>query len=136
MIAREPRLPARVYISGPYTLGDVEANVRNAILAGAAVRDAGHVPYIPHLMHYWDKVSPRPWGDWMGICLAEVRRSDAMIRLPGESRGADLEVELAQKRGLQVFAGVREFLKSVGYKTSAEIDEDLRSVARAALHAD
>jgi len=39
----------RVYIAGPYTLGDKEANVLGAINAATVLLDSGFAPYVPHL---------------------------------------------------------------------------------------
>ncbi len=100
----------RVYIAGPYTKGDVVENVRTAVLAGDAVFEAGHFPYVPHLTHLWHMIRPRPWQDWMRLDLAWLEACDALIRLPGESKGADLEVRHAAKHLIPVFASVEEFL--------------------------
>jgi hypothetical protein len=43
-----------------------------------------------------------------------VLRCDALLRLPGESQGADAEVELAKKHGIPVFYSIEEL-------TAAEI---------------
>lgn len=38
----------RIYVAGPYTKGDVEANVARAIEAGDVVAYHGMTPFIPH----------------------------------------------------------------------------------------
>ena len=99
----------KIYIAGPYTKGDVAVNVRNAILAGQQVMEAGHSPYIPHLTHFWHFLIPGPWEqwikhdkEWIGVCAA-------LIRLEGESVGADREVEIANQLGIPVFHGFYEW---------------------------
>lgn len=42
-------------------------------------------------------------ADWLGICLAWVDVCDFVVRLPGESKGADMEVARAMERGIPVF---------------------------------
>ena len=42
----------KVYIAGPYTLGNVEENVRKAIFAADVILRLGHAPYLSHLTHF------------------------------------------------------------------------------------
>ena len=93
----------RVYVAGPYTGADPAVNVRAAILVGARLLDAGHVPFIPHLTHFWHLVSPRPYEDWMQLDMAWIEVCEAMFRIPGESAGADREVARAKELGIPVF---------------------------------
>lgn len=100
----------KVYVAGPYTLGDVAANVRTAILAGSVLLDAGHEPYIPHLSHFIHLLAPRPYETWIRLDNAFLPHCDALVRLEGESRGGDAEVDLARKHGIPVYHSVGEFL--------------------------
>ena len=63
----DPLRRMRVYISGQYTQGDPAENTRLAIEAGNRVLDAGMVPFVPHLSHFWHMVTPRSYEDWMAI---------------------------------------------------------------------
>jgi hypothetical protein len=102
--------PLRVYIAGPYTL-DPEACTATAISVGNAVLDDGHAPFVPHLAHYWETLhGARHYEDWMRIDLAWLEMADALIRIPGESSGADREVELAKSLGIPVFDTVQAFV--------------------------
>lgn len=92
-----------VYVSGPYTKGDVCVNVRDAVLAGDRILKAGFFPYVPHLTHFWHYLTPRPWQDWMALDLVWLAKCDAMLRLPGESKGADIEEAKALELGIPVF---------------------------------
>jgi hypothetical protein len=92
----------RVYIAGPYT-GDVAANVRAAIDAADAVLSLGHVPFVPHLTHFWHLIHPRPWAEWMALDSAWVEQCQAVLRLPGPSVGADIECALAERLRIPVF---------------------------------
>ena len=103
----------RVYIAGPYTEGDVAVNVANAIKAGTQVLDAGHTPFIPHLTHFWHMLFPHEYHTWIAYDNVWVMVCDALIRLPGESSGADGEVRLASQVHIPVFYSVEEFLKYV-----------------------
>ena len=56
-------------------------------------------------------------ADWMGIDLPWVSVAEAVLRLPGESTGADLEVKEAYARGIPVFHRTEDVIawwKSVG----------------------
>jgi len=101
----------RVYIAGPYTKGDRSENVRNAMRAMDKLIAHGHEPFLPLLTHFQDLAFPRPWSDWMRVDLAWLPFAEAFVRLPGESEGADREMDLARERGIPVFQSVREFLQ-------------------------
>lgn len=92
-----------VYISGPYTVGDQAINVRNAMIAGTQLLEAGLLPFVPHLSHFWHMLSPRSWGQWIDYDLAWLNRCDVMLRLPGVSNGADLEEKEAKRLGIRVY---------------------------------
>lgn len=93
----------RIYVAGPYTKGDTCVNTHSAIAAGNVLLDNGFAPFVPHLSHFWHTVTPRPYEDWMGLDLAWVKVADAVLRLPGESSGADREVACAEANGVSVF---------------------------------
>jgi len=103
-----------VYISGPYTKGDVAANVQQAMWAGLAVLDHGHTPLIPHLSHFLHILSQRPWDRWIEMDRALIHVSDELIRLDGESKGADIEVNLALSLHIPVYHGMGEWLERSG----------------------
>lgn len=94
---------SRVYIAGPYTKGDVAVNVHNAIDVANEILKAGHVPYLPHLTHFWHLVTPHPYRDWLDIDLEFLKVCDCILRIPGESNGADGEVEFAKRKGIPIY---------------------------------
>lgn len=98
----------KIYVAGPYTKGDVAVNVRNAILAAHILYNAGFYPFVPHLTHFWHMVCPRPYEDWLDLDNAFLPHCDALLRLPGESSGADKEVALAEKLGMPVFHDIAQ----------------------------
>lgn len=110
MIAATPtHIKFKVYIAGPITLGDHDFNVRQAIDAADKIALAGHTPFVPHINALWGIVynhSREFWyewdNEWLKVC-------DVLIRLPGDSSGADQEVKFAQEHGIPVFT-LEEFI--------------------------
>jgi len=94
---------AKVYVAGPYTKGDVAVNVRNAITAANELADLGFAPFVPHFTHFWHMLFPRPYEFWLDLDNQFLPCCDAVLRLPGESSGADKEVQLATSLGLPIF---------------------------------
>lgn len=91
-----------VYVASPYRVGNPAANVADQLDAGHRILDMGAYPIVPLLSHYMDIYEPRSEQDWLDLGLEMVRRSDAVLRLPGFSVGADGEVEEARKQGIPV----------------------------------
>jgi hypothetical protein len=102
----------RVYVSGPYAKGDAAENVRRAVMAADELLRAGHVPFCPHLSHFWHLLCPKPREAWLQYDLEWLRACDAVVRLPGESEGADAEVEAARELGIPVYGSVGEFFEA------------------------
>jgi uncharacterized protein DUF4406 len=102
---------ARVYIAGPYTKGDVAINVRNAYEAASRLADLGFAPFVPHATHFWHLLSPRPYEFWLALDAEFLPFCEAVLRLPGQSNGADKEVDLAQKLRIPVFTEINELTK-------------------------
>lgn len=116
--------PWMVYIAGPFTTGDPEENIHNALDATAHLMTEAHeaglvvIPVVPHL---WATIPEEVMEeeDWMEVCLGAVGRCDALIRLPGESPGADEEVDVALAGGTLVFDSIHAFI----YHASNEGEE-------------
>lgn len=100
----------RVYVAGPYTKGDVAVNVRQACLMGDLLLSEGYAPFIPHLTHFLHMLAPRAYEEWLAFDLEWLRTCDVVLRLPGESNGADKEVEEAKRLGMPVYFAVRDLL--------------------------
>jgi len=99
----------RIYIAGPYTKGDVAVNVREAILAADRLVEIGHTPYVPHLTHFWHLVSPKPYEFWLNLDMTILGYwAEAVLRLPGDSHGADGEVQQALANQIPVYYGIEE----------------------------
>jgi hypothetical protein len=93
----------KIYLAGPYTRPDPCVNTRTAILAADELWELGFAPFVPHLSHYWHGVSPHSYVFWLTYDLEWVPVCDALLRLPGESSGADLEEACARENGVPVF---------------------------------
>ena len=92
-----------VYVAGPYTQGDVAQNVRAAIDAAESIAAKGHTPVVPHLDHFWHMIYPHEYAFWLRLDMTLLPLCDAVLRLPGDSPGADIEIVAAEKRGMPVY---------------------------------
>lgn len=102
----------KVYIASAYTLGDKVANVNVQIHAADRLMNEGYMPFAPLLSHYHDMECPRDYESWMEYCFAWLEDCDYLVRLPGESSGADREDEYARKLGIPVYYSIEELLKA------------------------
>ena len=93
----------KIYVAGPYTKGDVVLNIREAVQVGNTLLDYGFIPFVPHLTGFWHLLCPNSYETWMDYDAEWLKSCDAVLRLDGESRGADAEVELAHKLNIPVF---------------------------------
>jgi hypothetical protein len=132
MKAAEPRRSAgrkRVYIAGPITRGDLAHNINQGTEAFVKLAKAGFAPHAPQ----WSACSGRVWrigsdlyatypsakpnelkhADWLSVDLEYVAISDAVLRLPGESKGADQEVAEAKRLGIPVYYAVEDVVAHV-----------------------
>lgn len=101
----------KIYIAGPYSKGDVAENVYQAIHAGEYVANLGHVPFIPHLTHFWHLLIQHPYEFWLAQDMEWLKVCDAVLRFEGESSGADKEVAWAKEHGLIVYYSVFDIPK-------------------------
>ncbi len=112
--------PLRVYIAGPITKGDLAANIQRATDTFERLALHGFAPFCPLWACFSGRVQLSPTGgtvyavagglpnsltydDWLRVDVEWVRASDALLRLPGESKGADMEIEAAREAGVPVF---------------------------------
>jgi len=97
-----------IYIAAPYEKGDIAVNVHNVIKVADAIVEKGHTPFIPHLSLVWDFISPKPRSFWLEYDREFLPLCDCLLRLDGESPGADKEVELAKSLGIPIYYSVDE----------------------------
>jgi Domain of unknown function (DUF4406) len=71
----------------------------------------GYVPFLPLLTHYQHLVYPQSYEMWMELDFEMVKRSDMLLRLPGESAGADREVALATKLKIPVAYSLEDLMQ-------------------------
>jgi hypothetical protein len=55
-------------------------------------------------------IYPHDWEEWLRIDLDWLKVTDAVVRLPGYSKGASLEVAKAQELDIPVYYGVAALL--------------------------
>jgi hypothetical protein len=117
-----PEKPKLILIAGPYRSGtgdDPALMARNlARLEEAAwpIFDAGHIPMIgewvalPVLRSAGIAGPTDPLAEAVMYPTAErlLEHCDAVLRLPGESVGADQDVAIARERGLPVYRSAEE----------------------------
>jgi hypothetical protein len=101
-----------VYVAGPLTLGLAWRNVADACRAATQLTMQGFVPFVPHLCTLWDQIAPIGERTAMRYDLVWLSKCDAMLRLPGRSRGADTEEAFAKLRSIPVFYDVETLLDS------------------------
>lgn len=96
-------MSALVYIAGPYSKPDPCENTHRAIeIANSIWNLPGLVPVVPHLTHFWHTMTPKPYREWLAYDLQIMRRCDVVLRIPGDSAGADDEVADAERHGIPV----------------------------------
>ncbi len=89
------------YLAGPYS-SDPERNTARAIEALHHLLDAGVPAICPHLSHLAEQHQARDYEDWMALDLRLLERCDVLVRLPGDSAGADREIAHARRCGIPV----------------------------------
>lgn len=103
----------KIYIASPYTIGDTAINVKAQIDAADKLIDLGFAPFCPLYSHFQHMAHPRPYEDWIMLDNAWLLVCDAVLRLPGESKGADAECILAKKNGIPVFKDIVSLVENV-----------------------
>ena len=111
-----------ILIAGPYRSGTgddpekMAANLRRLEEASWPLFRAGHVPMIGEwvAMPVWRAAGGERPGDdlydevFYPTAARLLAMCDAVLRLPGESKGADNDVRLAESRGIPVYREIEE----------------------------
>jgi len=100
-----------VYIASPYRIGNKLNNVRRQIDAAEELLKHGFAPHVPLLNHYWDEIYPHDDEEWLNLDLELLPMFDCVLRLEGESYGADKEVQMAKYFGIPVFYDIKELIR-------------------------
>jgi hypothetical protein len=113
-----------ILIAGPYRSGTndqpelMERNLRRLEEVALPLFRAGHVPMIgewvalPLMRAGGSKKIGDPVYNEIAYPVAErlLASCDAVLRLEGESKGADRDVQIAKERGLKIFYSLNEVL--------------------------
>lgn len=111
----------KVYIAGPMTLGNASLNAMQGIATADALWRNGFIPYCPHLTHFWHRYYPHTWEEWLIYDEQWLLVCDAVLRLPGPSKGADREVRFAEKNGIPIFYNLVDLVNWRDGKIQEEI---------------
>ena len=111
-----------VLIAGPYRSGTgddpqkMAENLKRLEEASWPIFQKGHVPMIGEwvALPIWNTAGGKEVGDALYDEILHptagrlIERCDAILRLAGESKGADNDVKLAKERGIPVYYRVEE----------------------------
>jgi hypothetical protein len=112
-VNNETKLVPWLYIAGPYSTPDPVHNTNVAVrVATAVMEETEWVPFVPHLTMLWHTITPRDYEFWLDLDEFYLSRCDLVLRLPGESTGADREVSRAREWGIEVL-GIEDMPVSV-----------------------
>lgn len=100
----------KVYIASPYSKGDQDLNVARQIDCANDLMNHGFNAFSPLLFHFQHLVHPRSYDEWLAIDMDWLKKCDCVLRLSGESSGADKEVELAKELKIPVFYSIEEIV--------------------------
>ncbi|MBL8120027.1 MAG: DUF4406 domain-containing protein [Anaerolineae bacterium] len=111
-----------ILIAGPYRSGTgddpvkMAENLRRLEQASWPIFQLGHVPMIGEwvALPIWNTAGGQSVGDSLYDQILHptagrlIERCDAILRLPGESKGADNDVRLAHERGIPVYYNIAD----------------------------
>lgn len=103
----------KVYVAGRMTNGghqngyDMQA-VRAAIRVCQGLIEDGFVPYCPHLSVFAELIQPIPYEAYLNFDFEWIDVCHVLLRLPGDSKGADREEVYAFQKGIPVVYSVNE----------------------------
>ena len=111
-----------IYLAHPISKGNQFQNIRGAVVTADRLMRAGYVVFNPGLSALHDMIiKGTPYELYMAQDFAWIEKCDCLIRLPGESQGADREVAYAKDIGIPVFFGVEAFLDHIDQFAEADI---------------
>lgn len=103
-----------VYIAGPMTNGSGNsfnmAKIHEAIEMFFRLIELGYAPHCPHLTVFCEFMQPHRilYQGWLELDMTYVEMSDVVMRIPGDSKGADREVAFAVSKGIPVVHSLEE----------------------------
>lgn len=106
----------RVYIAGPMTNGSGLSfnmtKIHDAIDTYLILIKLGFVPHCPQLTVFAEFMLPNnvSYEQWLELDRCYIDDADIVLRLEGDSKGADKECEYAKHFGKPVIYGLANFL--------------------------
>ena len=111
-----------ILIAGPYRSGTnddsklMQQNLNNLESVALPLFRKGHIPMIGEwvalpLIHLAGSVKPgdEPWNEIQyPVAHRLLEKCDAILRIPGASKGADEDVKIAAERGLKIYYRVED----------------------------
>ena len=94
---------AVIYLACPMTIGGFSYNTRACLEVANRLMAKGYCPIPPVLTYLWNLYSPKTHEDWLQHDFALIAVCDGVLRLKGESVGADREIEYAKGIGVDTF---------------------------------
>ena len=101
-----------VYIASKYSFGDNFVNTQKQIEVANMLLDEGFIPISPLMNSVWYNMQKeRSWDFWMGHDFHLLDQCECLLRLPGDSKGADMEVAYALEYGKKVYYDIESLIK-------------------------
>ena len=107
----------RIYISGPITMGNRKHNFKQAAIAQVVLIKHGMAVFNPMLSMRLPGAFKISHKEWLDNDLPWVESSDAVLRLKGESVGADMENAHAREHGVPVFTSRASLIRYFSKQT-------------------
>ena len=100
----------KVFISSPYSEGDQAENVKVQMDAANELIEAGFAPYWPLHSHFLHLTYPQDYDKWIELDKQFLLCCDVVLRLPGISKGADIETAFANQNNIPVFYSLEKLI--------------------------
>jgi hypothetical protein len=104
------------------TQGNWEQNILHAEAVARNLIQRGFSVFCPHLTGRMTDHETISHADWIENDLPWVQASDAVLRLPGPSAGADAECKHARRWGVPVFESIADLLEWAAGRGGTTID--------------
>lgn len=89
-------------------------NLAQALSAYRTLMAVGLAPFCPQLSYFAEPFIKQTHNQWLEADLLWVATADALLRLPGESLGANLEEACAREHGIPVFDTIEDVYNYFG----------------------
>lgn len=110
--------PLKIYVAGKYSANTEQErldNTNKAIDMGVKLAQKGHIPFIPHLTHYFDMRAVEQgvsfdWDWYMDYDNVWLHDCDALFCL-SISKGVDIELSVARDMNIPIYYSLDEIGK-------------------------